>query len=211
MFNGISGLFNTKNKKQEEEKANFLSLETELKSKVEEIKELMDKIDSTIEEKANGIVELYKLKDNFYRKWLKRDINNQKLVYYDKDIDNDIDALKMKLFHIYAESVNGKVVNIVDEKKFYRDCVYYKFGPGYTLMELGHYIRSIDDDEAERIGNISTCYVFVNNNVSCQTIHFIKVNDPKVNDPSNAGGKPRRTRRHKNKKRRSSKQQKSKK
>jgi hypothetical protein len=200
---------------EEKDKANkaiYLRLKTELKSKVEEITELMNDNDSTIEKKANGIVELYKLKDDLSSKWYSISVDTRQIIhgeYIDKDIDKNIDALKMKLFHIYAESVNGKVVNILDVKKFDRGCVYYKFGPGYILMELGEYVRSIYDDEAETNGRISDCYVFQKTIVSCKTIHFIKV--PKVNDPSNAGGKPRRTRRHKNKKRRSSKQQKSKK
>jgi hypothetical protein len=212
--------FKTNKQKQEEKdkanKAIYLRLKTELKSKVEEITELMNDNDSTIEKKAEGVAELYKLKDDLSSKWMSISLDTRQIIhreyidkYIDKDIDNNIDALKMKLFNIYAESVNGKVVNILDVKKFDRGCVYYKFGPGYALRKLGKYDKSYENDPTK--ADVKDYFVFKeeiyddNDNVvgykenkaSYSTKYFIE-----VDVTSNAGGKPRMTtRRRKNKKR----------
>ena len=216
MLNGISDFFNTEKKKQKEKdeanKAIYLRLKTELKSKIKEITELMDKIDSTIEKKAEGVAELYKLKDGLSNQWMSISLDTRQIIhreYIDKDIDNNIDALKMKLFNIYAESVNGKVVEAFDRKDFNKNCIYYTFGKGYALRKLGKYDKSYENDPTK--AGVKGYFVFKeeiyddNDNVvdykeneaSYSTKYFIE-----VDVTSNAGGKPRMTtRRRKNKKR----------
>ena len=217
MFSGLSQFFKSKtdinmenlnNYKVECEKA-FNSLKT-INMKLDDLNDINDIKLKIINFKTNydNFIKVYQNAKNENKGSLYDEVNNLK---------DSFDQLEEKFIIRYlnhlAPNLNG-TVQITNNLK--KDFIYYTFGENYELEKLGVFVSKTNNDSNDKyVVNYNNFKLLDKENkkqIDYNDSHkyYIEVNPEHITKET-PGGKPRRTRRHKNKKRRSSKQRISKK
>ena len=166
------------------------------------LKELKKEKDNLDKEKyyINNFEELYNIYLNKYKNDRPQDFSNS--IYYEfSNLQEEFKPLQEDFINRYlndfATRLNGVVLKTNELKKGF---LYYTFGEKYELKKLGVFDSRTANTSDEHYGVVNYNFFKENSEKDVyENKYYIEVNPGET-----YGGKPKKSRRHKNKKRRSS-------
>lgn len=228
--NATAAAANLLKSKQEIEIINFTNelnlIKENCKTTLEELKTYLDNEKNNLDKEKDYINNFEEFYNIFLNKWINnRPSNLSNSIYYEfSDLQKEFKPLQEDFINRYlndfATRLNGVVLKT---NKLKEGFLYYTFGEKYELKKLGVFVSKTHNKSDEKyVVNYNIFKLLDKENteeIDYYDSHkyYIEIKEPEPVKLENielivpSGGKPRRTRRHKNKKRRSSKQQKSKK